>query len=128
MKVRERLDSKIQKKDFDFDCAKFRSLRAFQVEISKAQWKYLGCSYTCERGCMVFKWMRSFANDDRGGKKIEKWVPMIWESESFREKRGQESLRMAVSKAREIPDEENTTKPGVDLLSEIWSLLSSVTN
>lgn len=72
MKVRERLDSKIQKnKDFDFGCVKFRSLWASfeEVEMSKAQWKYLGCSYTCESGCMVFKWMRSFANDDRGGKK-----------------------------------------------------------
>lgn len=95
---KKKLDFKGQKiKDFNFGLAKFRSLWAIQVEISKAQWKYLGCSYTCESGWYLSEWDNSQVITE--GEKIEKSVPMIWESASFRKKRCWESLRMVVSEA-----------------------------
>lgn len=62
---------KKKKEYFDFVWAKFRSLWAIQVEISKSQWKYLGRSSACESLWMVFKWMRSSSSDDR--RKNSKW-------------------------------------------------------
>lgn len=81
----KKLDFKGQKiKDFNFGLAMFRSLWAIQVEISKPQWKYLGCSYTCESGWYLSEWDNSQVITE--GEKIEESIPMIWESASFGKK------------------------------------------